>query len=106
MSNHVEMIDALRGLYTCQPLRDAVTLEFGVGSEETNTPFLRASLRVAHGHDGQSMELTFNGVEVFNKAPRQLCADGDAVAVMDDDGALMLGCALVAFVLAKQESEQ
>lgn len=106
MSNHLEMIEALRSLYACKPLRDAVTLEFHVGSEETNTPFLRAGLRVAHGYDGKSAELAFMDAATFPKEKNTIGGEGDAVAVMDDDGAMMVGCALIAFVLAKRGGQE
>ena len=50
------MVTSMTNLFADKNCRDSVTVSMYVGNEEANTPFLKAEVRTAHGHDGMSQQ--------------------------------------------------
>ena len=100
-----ELIAAFYGLYKVKAIREAVILDIPIGTE-IDRPFTHAQIRTAHGHDGKSLELCIRGASVFPKESNMQGGEGNCVTVIEDDSAILLGAALIAFRKAVKEDEE
>lgn len=99
-----ELLTAFYGLYKVKAIRESVILDIPIGTE-LDRPFAHAQIRTAHGHDGKSLELCLEGVSVHPKEQNMQGGEGNCVNVIEDDSAIILGCALISFRKAVKEEE-
>lgn len=98
------IINAFYDAYKVPAIREGVTIVIGVGSE-VDRPSCYAELRTAHGHDGKSIELKLSEASVNPKHQNMMGGEGSATSVIENNGATLLGCALIAFAKAVEELE-
>lgn len=99
-----ELIAAFYGVFKVRALRESLIIDIPIGTE-IDTPFAHAQIRTAHGHDGKSLELCIEKASVFPKHQNMQGGEGNCVVVIDDDSAIILGAALIAFRKTVKEGD-